>query len=498
MVKYVLGLDFGTSTLHCLLQDGLGRVAAQAEAPLEYFCPEGGPPLAREFHAERVWDTAGRLVRQVCKTVNAAGGQVSAIGVTSQGQGTVLLDKCGRELYCGPNIDLRAVFEGAALDEEAGGEIYRETGHFPSMLMVPARLRWLQSYQPGAVEAASKVLSIAGWLAWRMTGQPVGAAGLDCGLGISGLGGHENITALLQRLGFPVELAPPQIAAGVPFAGLTPEVGEDWGLVAGTPVTLADSDNLSGLMGMGLAAPGETGVLLGWSGSVQVLTKSARLDAGLQRTWVDPYPAGGLHTVQANLGDVGRGYSWLLRIIGGGLAYAAAEDLARQSPPGSDGVVSLLGPGPITAPSAGLRLGGIIFPTPLTFQEADAGQIIRSYLESVAYSAKANLETASAVAGYAASRVYMGGALGRSDVLAETLGSLLEVQVHRSVHSQVSSLGACAAAWVAAGRYGDMREALESQPRAFDVFTPDAGRSVEYRQHYRRWFDIYEQVSPPR
>ncbi len=498
MAKYVLGLDFGTSTLHCLLEDDRERVVAQAEAPLDYFCPEGGPPLAREFDPERVWAALGSLVRQVCGAGKVNARQVSAIGLTSQGQGTVLLDKNGKELYCGPNIDLRAVFEGASLDEQAGEEIYRLTGHSRSMLTAPARLRWLQAHQPGAVEAAGAVLPIAGWMARRMTGQGRGSPGLGCGLGISGLDGHGDIAPLLQRLGFPGELLPHQTEAGAPFAALTPGIGEDWGIPGGTPVTLADADNLAGIMGMGLASPGETGILLGWSGSVQILTESAKLDTELKRTWVDPYPLRGLRTVQANLGDVGRGYSWLLRTIGGGLTYAEAEVLAAQASPGSDGVVTILGPGPLTAPNAGLRLGGIIFPTPLTFQEADTGQIIRSYLESVAYSAKANLETASQVSGHDAPRVYLGGALSRSDVLAETLCSLLETPIYRSVNPQVSALGACGAAWAAADRYRDICEAVRSRRPEFDVFEPDPALTVEYRQHYRRWLDIYAQVSPPR
>ena len=498
MADYVLGLDFGTSAIHCLLVDERNRAVAQAEGPVEYFCPEGGPPLAREFDPEEVWATVGKLVRQVSRMAQVSAGQVSAIGVTSQGQGTVLLGGPDRELYCGPNIDLRSVFEGAAIDEEAGSEIYRTTGHFPAMLMAPARLRWLNSHQPGAAETASTVLSIAGWLVWRMTGQAVGAHGLDCGLGISAVDVSESAAPLLRRIGFPMELAPQLVRAGDPSAGLTSPTATDWGLCEGTPVTLADADNLAGLLGMGLTAPGETGLLMGWSGSVQVLTESAEFDGAPPRTWVDPYPVGGLHTVQANLGDVGRAYEWLLRTICGGLSYAEAEELAAQVPAGSEGAVSFLGPGPVTAPSAGLRLGGIVFPTPMSFQEPTTGQIIRSYLESVAYSVRANLETASGASGPSASRVYLGGSLGCSGVLAETISSLLEVPVHRSANPQVSALGAATAAWVAAGRHRDLYEAVGTQRGEFHVFPPAPSRSVEYRQHYQRWLEIYEQLSAPR
>ena len=83
-------------------------------------------------------------------------------------------------------------------------------------------------------------------------------------------------------------------------------------------------------------------------------------------------------------------------------------------------------------------------------------------------------------------------------MLAETICSLLEVPVYRSVNPQVSALGACGAAWAAADRYQDICEAVRSRRPEFDVFEPDPALTVEHRQHYRRWLDIYAQVSPPR
>ena len=503
---YVLGLDIGASTLHCILADGENRVAAEAHAPLGCYCPEGAPPLAREFHPGKTWEELARLARRVCRRAGAAPSDVAAIGVTGQGQGMALVGRDGAELYCGPNIDLRAVFEGAAIDGEAGGEIYRAAGHFPSLLMAPAKLRWFQVHQPGRIAEAATLLSVPGWLAWRLTGRAAASAGLNCGLGIAALDDGGKIASLLQRAGFPEGLTPPIVEAGEAIAGLAPAAAGELGLEAGIPVTLADADNLSGLVGMGLTAPGEAGALLGWSGSVQILTAGPRLDgADGPRVWADPYPIGGLYTVQANLGDAGRGYSWLLHVIaapggaagigGRRMSYADAEAAARRVPAGSGGLAAYLGPGPVTAPGAGLRLGGIVMPTPLTFQEPGPGQIVRSYLESVAYSVKANLDTAAEVSGHSPAGVRLGGSLSRSDIIAETMAALLEIPVHRSANPQASALGATAAAWTAAGRYPSLSEAAEAQSQDFQTFHPDAARSAEYREHYRRWREIYQRLN---
>ena len=150
--RYILALDMGTGSLHCLVTDHTGSSGgspiAAGNAPISYFRPQGCSSLAREFDPDAVLDALGQVAQQTLKEEGIRAGDISAIGITSQRQGVVFLDREGREIYCGPNIDLRAIFEGAAMDEELGGEIYDVTGHFPSLLLAPARLRWFRENRP--------------------------------------------------------------------------------------------------------------------------------------------------------------------------------------------------------------------------------------------------------------------------------------------------------------------------------------------------------------
>ena len=130
----------------------------------------------------------------------------------------------------------------------------------------------------------------------------------------------------------------------------------------------------------------------------------AMLDVEAKRTWSSCYSIDSMYTVEANLGDSGHAFDWLIRTVSGGkLSFQEVDGLAEQAAPGGDGVLAFLGPGAMSAPNAGLRMGGIFIPTPLTFQEPEPGQILRSYLESVAYSIKANLDNIFKVTGGRAS-----------------------------------------------------------------------------------------------
>ena len=226
MNKYVLSLDLGTSAAHALLVDRIGRPVAGSRAALRYHRPDGGSDLAKEFHPNEVMDAVGDAVGKTLRKGHVSPDRVSAVAVTSQGQGAVLIGPDNRELGCCPNIDLRAVFEGAALDDEAGGEIYATTGHFPSLLLAPARIRWFQAHRPDLMELASSVVSVGGWLGCRLTGEIASEAGLDCTLGLIDLSTRSHAISLLNRLKFPIELPPPVLACEEQLGSLRPKLTE--------------------------------------------------------------------------------------------------------------------------------------------------------------------------------------------------------------------------------------------------------------------------------
>ena len=115
----VLALDLGTSSLHCMLADSLGTPIVTASSSMSYHTPEGCSQLARQFDPHEVVRSVGTLISKVLSLGHIEARSISAVGITSQRHGMVFLDKEGAEVYSGPSIDLRAVFEGAAMGRGA-------------------------------------------------------------------------------------------------------------------------------------------------------------------------------------------------------------------------------------------------------------------------------------------------------------------------------------------------------------------------------------------
>ena len=495
MAKYVLGLDVGTGSLHCLLADSWGTPIAARSAPMRYFVPEGCSSLAREFDPEATLGSLGGLVRGVLAQEGASATDLLAVGITGQRQGVVFLDEGGKELYAGPSIDLRALFQGAGMDEELSDSAYWTTGHCPSFLLAPARLRWHRENRPEVYSRTRTILTIAGWLAYRLTGRPVSEPSLECETGLLDIEGRTRPGALLEALEFPLSLLPPLSQNGDACPAVGECDGRQWGLRSGIPVVVAGPDTQCGLLGMGLVREGQAGAVIGWSGALQVLTSRPCRDQGM-RTWAGCYPADGLWVAESNLGDTGNAFRWLRDILlGSEASFEEAELLAQDISGASDGVLAFIGPGTVSSFRAGLRLGGLFFPSPVSFQETSRGQLFRAALENVAYSVKANLAILTEVTGLDVDMLHLGGGMSRSRTLATTLASVLELPIRRSMMPDVSAKGAALAASASVDPGLTLMEAVQSACDDYEEVHPGTAGDVAYcQEHYQRWLSLYKRL----
>ena len=154
--------------------------------------------------------------------------------------------------------------------------------------------------------------------------------------------------------------------------------------------------------------------------------------------------------MESGAGDMGNAWRWLAETLFGGErslgdAYGEMDRLAASVPPGANGVSVSLGPQAMDVSSLGMRLGGIVFPVPMTLGGATRAQICRAALESFAYAIRANLEQAERESGVEATRIAFGGGLTRSATLRRILPSVLGRPVTTFAEHDVTAAGAAGA-----------------------------------------------------
>ena len=466
-----LVIDAGSSSVRARLVAVDGRVIATASRPHAYANDPDAGDLARAFDLPKRWASIADAAREAA----TLGARPASIAITSQRQSLVFLDAGGRPLYTGPNTDLRAVFQGAALDAEYGDAIYQTTGHRPAFMMASGKLAWLRDARPADYARVAHILPLADWIAWKLTGEIGCEPSLAAASGLLDIHARRWASTLFADLGLRCPETPLRDASE-PRGSV---VSADIPALSGVPVFVAGADTQCALTGMGVADAGQAGIVAGWSATTQIALANPVMSGGMN-TWTGLFPTRRLWTLESVAGDMGNAWRWLAEtLFGGKLGYDEMDALAASAPLGSDGVVASLGPRAMDLSALGMRLGGIAFPVPLTLGGPTRAQICRAALESFAYAIRASLESAEREAGVEATRIAFGGGMARSTTLSRILPNVLGRPLTIYPNHDPTAVGAAGA-----------------QPLAGTQIEPNPTVASQYRDLYHRWEDAQQRHSP--
>ena len=487
--KHTLVLDAGTSEVRAHIFDMGGRLVASSAIPWVYKTSEDTSSLAREFESEALWRDVQQTVSQVVKRAKVPASEIAAISITSQRQGLALLDRKGRELYLGPNVDLRAVFKGGEIDERLGERVYQVTGHFPSFLLAPAKLRWFQAHQPQLHDRIAQVCTLGDWLGLKLTGTLTSETTLAGEAGLLDIKERDWCYELLEELGIAHDMLPPLIPPETTSKPLSKSLAKEWGLSEGIPVVIAGADTQCGLLGLGALSEGTVGIVAGWSLPLQMVT-SKPMFSREQKAWVGCHLTADCWVAESNAGNIGNTYGWLREMLFANdeEAYSRMDSLAQATPQGAEGVWAFLGPPVVEMTRLGIRPGGIVFPTPLSFAPPERGHLVRAALESYAYAIKANLARLEEVTGIKASSLRVGGGMINTCAFVEILVDVLGCELQVSGLPQASALGAAICGAVALGTYTSLKEGASAV--SLRTLEPDPLRSAQYQDLYQQWLSM--------
>ena len=491
---HILVLDAGSSGMRSLLFDDSARIVGRCATEWAYLEEPDAPEFARAFDPQALWDTACDLMTGSIRDSGATG-PIATVSVTSQRQGVVFLDGDGNEVYAGPNLDLRAVFEGAAIDDEMGDRVYETTGHLPSFLLAPAKLRWFRDHHPPAYSRISRALSLADWLVWKLTGTAACEITLATEAGLLDVNTREWCSPLLDSLG--VSLTQPRLVqSGTAVGHVTSEVADKTGLARGTPVVASGADTQCGLLGMGVSEPNQVGIVAGWSAPVQMVT-AGPVFSPEAKTWAGCALGVDRWVLESSAGDIGNSYRWLAETVFGNAdgAFDSMDQLAAAVPVGSEGAVAALGQPKMDMASLGMNPGGFLFPVPLTFSNIGRGHLVRAAIEAMAFTLRANLEQVEGLADVHASEIMLGGGMTRTRTFVSILADVLNRELNVSPAPETTAMGAYLAARTSLGEFGYLKDAAKHARTTLAVAEPDPGRAAEYQDHYERWLDVSERLT---
>ena len=490
--RYLMALDAGTGAGRCFMISLDGKHIVKSYREWSYQFPPEAQPGGMEFDPESFWKIFSELTQETLAKSGVKPDQVVGVSSTSQREGVVFLDKEGKELYAGPNMDMRIPADGGALLFQCGEEIYQATGHWPMPIFAPYRLLWMRERKPELYERISTVLLINDWILFRLSGERASEPSNGVETLLLDQRTKQWSKGLIDKLGLDANIFPKVLDSGSLLGTITAQSAKETGLAQGTPVIMGGADSQCGVLGCGAINDGDIGCVMGSFAPLQMVIPEPMVAADY-RVWSGCHAVPGKWIIESTAFESGQVFRWVRDVYysGEGESIFSQMDMdAGDSPIGSKGILSYLGPRmsiPNYREASWFLPGGFIMPLPALPGMVTRGDFARAVLENIAFAIRGNQERLADVSNREVARLRVCGGLSQSDTLVQILADLLKMPIMVPSCPEGSSMGAAICAGVGSGVYSSFAEGVDALIHWKAEMTPTTESSKEYQAAYEKW-----------
>lgn len=513
--KLILAVDLGTSSMKVALITVGGKVLGWETEPLRLLVtPDGGAEQSPDEWWSAFLAAAGRLL----KREQDAGLRVSAICCSTQGEGTVPVDRNGNALgNCILWMDMRGAPHlkkqlGGLINIDGAGLVnvlrfVRLTGGMPSMTgKDPAgHMLFIRDTQPEIYAQTYKFLNVLDYMNLRLTG---GFAATFDSILTSWVTDNRNPDAvryhdgLVAVLGLDAAKLPEIVACSEVIGTLKAEVAETLGLRMGVQVVAGSIDNTAAAIGSGAVDDYAAHLYVGTSSWLAAHVPFKKTDVLASLASV-PCAVPGRYLLTALQATAGGNLTYLrdqilyhqdelLQEADVPDIFKVFDKIAERVPAGANGVIYTPWIWGERAPVDDKTVRAGLYNLSLHNSRED---IIRAFLEGIAFNTRWLLKPVEKFLGRSVDSINIVGGGAQSDVWCQIFADVMDVEI-RQVADPIYA-NARGAAWIAAVglgeiTYGDVPELVEIE----QAYMPQAENRTLYDDRFGVFTTIYKQMSP--
>jgi autoinducer 2 (AI-2) kinase len=471
--------------------DARGELLGLAQQEWTYH-PVAGWPGGFDFDTDAGWTSVTRCIHEAISRAGVAPHEIAAVTACSMREGFVLYDVEGAEIWACPNIDARAGREAAEMIDEGLAERHYQRGGDWTSITAPARLRWIQRYQPAVWERARHLTMLGDWVLYRLSGIFSTDPSLGSSSNLFDLASRGWSPATAADLALP-DILPTIIEPGNVIGAMTPEAAEATGLAATTSVVAGGGDTQLALLAAGITSGLRFATVGGTFWQSAAVTPVPVIDPRIRlRTLCHVVPGswmiegvGFLHGFSTRWVRDG-----LLRIANPEIpverGYEELERLAEAAPAGANGLFYLCS-NVMNGRQWQHGPPSLIGLDVLQPERTGLGALFRAVEEEAAYVARGHYEILAEVIGIEPSEIRFVGGPARGKLWPQILADVLGVPVDVPPVLEATSLGAALCALVGAGVYRDLAEAVAATARTPRRFEPNSANHAIYDETFLRW-----------
>jgi ribulokinase len=497
---YALGIDFGTESVRVGIFDMEGTPIVFTVEPYGLSHPYPG---WAEQDPDEWWSCLLKATRRALDESDVAPGEIVGLSVDATTCTVVALDRQDRILR--PAImwmDVRAVDQARRV-EETGDPALKYNGFARvSAEWMPSKALWLKENEPDTYESAAHICECLDWVTHRLTGEwtaSINTASFrwyydrDEGGFPESLYGDLGLEELLDK--FPGEVLDMGKVAG----GLRKEVAEELGLPAGIPVAEGGGDAFVALVGLDVLEPRKMALITGSSHVIVGQAAEPKHGAGLFGAYTDGIVPG-QYSVEGGQASTGSIIKWFKDNFAKGAAVEAARrgvdayevlgEMAKEVPPGSEGLMVLDYWQGNRTPHTDPEARGVMWGLSLRHGE---GHVFRAIMEGICYGTETILRTMRENDFEPTEGVVCGGPT-KSELWMQMHADVSNLPISFTKVPEAPALGSAILGAVGAGMYPDVHEAASNMVHAEGGIEPDPARHEEYRFYVDKYAETYPRM----
>ena len=481
-MKYLIGIDVGTSGTKSVLFDLSGNVCADAYVEYPLYQPENG---YAEQDPSDWWNAAQSTLK---KLASEAEGEICGIGLTGQMHGLVMLDgDCNvlrkAIIWC----DGRTAKECEEIEEIIGHDRLIDITANPALPgFTASKIMWVKKHEPEVFAKCRHILLPKDYIRYKLTGEFVSDMSDASGMQLMDIKNRCWSDEVISALGIGRDLLPSLCESPEVSGRITKEIAEITGIPEGTPVAGGGGDNAAAAIGTGVYADKKAFTTVGTSGVVFAHTDSPVIDKGGRvHTFCCAVP-GCWHVMGVTQG-AGLSMNWFKHNLAEDLSYREIDEKCENIPLGSDRLIYLPYLMGERTPILDANARGVFFGLSAMHTKA---HMARAVMEGVCYSLNSCIDVLREM-GIETSDMAVCGGGAKSPLWRKMLADVYGLTLKTMKSSEGPALGAAVLAGCAAGVFSSVEEGCRAMVESDSETQPDMKNHEDYMKYYRIYSNLY-------
>lgn len=498
-MKYVIGIDLGTSATKTVLFDINGTIISSASCEYPLYQPHNG---WAEQNPEDWYNAAISTLKTVVSQSGINSENIVSLGISGQMHGLVMLDENCDVLR--PSIlwcDQRTGKECEQLTDMLGRDKLIEITANPALTgFTASKILWVKNNEPDIFDKCRHILLPKDYLRFRLTGEFATEVSDASGMQLLDVPNRKWSDVMIEALGIKEEYLAKVYESPEITGYINSETCDKTGLSVNTSVVGGAGDNAAAAVGMGVVAEGKAFTTIGTSGVVFAHTDNPVIDpAGRVHTFCCAVP-GAWHVMGVTQG-AGLSMQWFKNNFcyeeleqgssQGKDVYRITDEKAGSIGIGCDKLIYLPYLMGERTPHLDPDCRGVFFGISAMHTKA---HFIRAILEGVTYSLYDCLLVLKEM-GIAPLSMLLCGGGSKSKLWKSIICDTFALPVETSKSSEAPALGVAILAAVGSGVYSDVKTACDKMiPSDSSVTAPDEQNTKLYHSYHNIYSSLYNSL----